>query len=111
MVSLWYNIKNADSKKRHTLHSISVGFAFFLILFVLTKIFSESLCPFKRIFGIPCFGCGMTRGFISILNFDFKSAFKYNALSIPLFAGIAFYFLFSLTDIIFNKKYVYAIEK
>ena len=53
----------------------------------------------------------MTRGFISILNFDFKSAFKYNALSIPLFAGIAFYFLFSLTDIIFNKKYVYAIEK
>ena len=61
--------------------------------------------------GISCFGCGMTRGFISILNLDFKTAFKYNVLSIPLFVGIALYSIYSLIDILFDKNYIYIIEK
>lgn len=69
-----------------------------------------SLCPIKNFFGVSCFGCGMTRGFISILNFDFKTAFEYNVLSIPLFFGIAIYVLLSLIDIIFDKNYIYIIE-
>ena len=53
----------------------------------------------------------MTRGFISILSLDFKTAYKYNVLSIPLFVSIALYFIFSLIDIIFDKNYIYVIEK
>lgn len=65
-----------------------MGSVLFAILAVLTKYFDVSLCPIKNIFGISCFGCGMTRGFISILHFDFKAAFEYNVLSIPLFVEI-----------------------
>ena len=111
MDNLWYKIKHINSRNRHTLHSLGVGFVFFVILFISTKIFSVSLCPIKNLFGISCFGCGMTRGFISILSLDFKTAYKYNVLSIPLFISIALYFIFSLIDIIFNKNYIYVIEK
>ena len=111
MDNLWYKTKNINSRKRHTLHSLSVGFVFFGLLYVLTIIFKVSLCPVKALFGISCFGCGMTRGFISILSLDFKTAYKYNVLSIPLFISIALYFIFSLIDIIFNKNYIYVIEK
>ena len=111
MDNLWYKTKNINSKKRHTLHSLGVGFVFFVILFILTKIFSVSLCPIKNFFDVSCFGCGMTRGFISILNFDFKTAFKYNVLSVPLFISIVLYFICSLIDVIFDKNYIYVIEK
>ena len=111
MDNLWYKTKNINSKKRHTLHSLGVGFVFFVILFILTKIFSVSLCPIKNFFGVSCFGCGMTRGFISILNIDFKTAFEYNVLSIPLFISIVLYFICSLIDVIFDKNYIYVIEK
>ena len=108
---LWSKYKQLSNRKRHTLHSLSVGFVFFVILFFLTKIFSVSLCPIKSILGISCFGCGMTRGFISILNLDFKTAFEYNVLSIPLFVGIALYCIFSLIDFFLDKNYIYIIEK
>ncbi len=111
MDNLWYKTKNIDSRKRHTLHSLGVGFVFFVVLFLLTKLFSISLCPIKNIFGASCFGCGMTRGFISILNLDFKTAFEYNVLSIPLFVSIALYCIFSLIDFFLDKNYVYIIEK
>lgn len=108
---LWSKYKQLSNRKRHTLYSVGVGFVFFAVLFFLTKIFSVSLCPIKNIFGISCFGCGMTRGFISILNLDFKTAFEYNVLSIPLFVSIALYCVFSLIDFFLDKNYVYFIEK
>ncbi|MBR7131918.1 MAG: DUF2752 domain-containing protein [Clostridia bacterium] len=111
MDSHWYKTEKQNNRKRHTLHSLSVGFVFFVILFILTKIFSISLCPIKAIFGISCFGCGMTRGFISILYLDFKAAFEYNVLSIPLFVGIALFSIFSLLDFFFDKNFIYIIEK
>lgn len=111
MASLWYKLKNANIRKRHTLHSLSAGFVFFIFLFVFTKIFSVSLCPVKNLFDISCFGCGMTRGFISILNLNFKTAYEYNVLSIPLFIGIVLYFILSLIDICFDKNYILVIEK
>lgn len=111
MDTLWYKLKNTNNRKKHTLHSLGVGFAFFIILYILTKVFSISICPINNIFGISCFGCGMTRGFISILNLDFKTAFYYNVLSIPLFISIAIYCIFAITDIIFDKNFTYNIEK
>ncbi len=111
MDSLWSKAKKLNSRKRHTLHSLGVGFVFFVVLFVLTKIFSVSLCPIKTFWGISCFGCGMTRGFISIINLEFKTAMEYNVLSIPLFIGIAIYSVCAIIDIFFDKNYVDMLEK
>ena len=69
-----------------------------------------SLCPIQSIFNVSCFGCGLTRGFIAILHFDFCKATEYNVLSIPLFISVFMYVLFSFTDIIFDKNYIEAIE-
>ena len=111
MDSRYYKLKNICNKKRQTLRSLCVGFVFFGILFVLTKFFSVSLCPVKNCFGISCFGCGMTRGFISILHFDLKKAFEYNVLSVPLFAGIVLYSVLLMADILFCKNYILKFEK
>lgn len=66
-------------------------------LFLLLVIFGGGLCVFKRLTGIPCPGCGLTRGFLAILRLDFSSAFSYNILVIPLFlcmcaAALLFFF-------------------
>lgn len=111
MVSRWFKTKNIDIKKRLTLRSLCAGCVFFGFLFAFTKIFSLSLCPIKRLTGISCFGCGLTRGFISILKLDFKSACKYNILSVPLFICIALYFFCALADVFLGKNYIAAIEK
>lgn len=40
----------------------------------------HSICLFKNIFGIECYGCGMTRAILSSLHFDFDNAYQYNKL-------------------------------
>ena len=65
---------------------INLSILVFGTLFVylaITNIFSFK-CIFKDLFGIRCPGCGLTRSFISILNFDFISAIKYNFLGIAI---------------------------
>ncbi len=111
MDSLWYKDDNINKRKRHALHSLGVGFVFFVILYILTKIFSVSLCPIKTYLGFSCLGCGMTRGFISILNLEFAKAIKYNVLSIPLFFGIVIYFILCIIDILLNKNFIFNFEK
>ena len=111
MDSRCYKKRNITYGKKHTLRSMCVGFAFFVLLIVLSKFFCISVCPFKNIFGVSCFGCGMTRGFLSILKFDFKSAYCYNILSIPLFCCIAIYFILIVVDILFDKDFISAVEK
>ncbi len=50
-------------------------------------------CPFYRVFGVPCPGCGLTRAWLAVLRFDFAAAFGYNFMfwSVPL---LALYVLF-----------------
>ncbi|WP_324363240.1 DUF2752 domain-containing protein [Acetivibrio sp.] len=43
-------------------------------------------CFFKSITGYNCPSCGMTRSFVSIGHFDFKSAFRYNMAGIFAYA-------------------------
>ena len=109
MDSLYY--KKRIMKKRHDLHSMCAGIVFFCILYVYNKFCSFSLCPIKNIFGFSCFGCGLTRGFVAILKLDFKSAVRYNILSIPLFIGILLYCCFLVIDFVYKKEYIEKIER
>ena len=49
------------------------------------------LCLYKRFFGIPCPGCGLTRAFQSLLSGDLRKAFYYHPLwwALPLLLGAA----------------------
>lgn len=43
------------------------------------------LCPSRFLFGIECFGCGMTRAIMHIHHFDFVEGFYYNYLSLLVY--------------------------
>lgn len=111
MVNLWHKYKSLPYGKKRTLRSLGVGCVFFLILYIITRLFSVSVCPIKNLFGISCFGCGLTRGFIEILHFRFKSATICNVMSVPLFFGILLYFILAVADIFYDKNYIEKIEK
>lgn len=40
----------------------------------------HSICLFKLIFHHECWGCGMTRAFVSLAYLDFEGAWQYNHL-------------------------------
>ncbi len=111
MVNRYFDIKAGLKKYRITLISLLMGIITFICACVLTTIFQSTLCPIKLIFDKECFGCGMTRAFISIISFDYISAIKYNVLSIPLFIGIFLYCLVLFIDIIFAKNMIKSVEK
>ena len=48
------------------------------------------LCMSRRIFGIDCPGCGLTRCFVSLAHGDLRSAWRYNPAGVWLFAIVAF---------------------
>lgn len=48
------------------------------------------LCTFRRLTGMGCPGCGMTRCFIALAHGDLRSAWTYNPAGLLFFAIIAF---------------------
>ncbi len=40
----------------------------------------HSICLFVNLFGVECFGCGMTRAVYSAVHLDFARAMSYNKL-------------------------------
>ena len=110
MVNPWHKYKSASKRKKTALHSLIAGLGFFSIIYIITRFFSITLCPIQNIFGKDCFGCGLSRGFVSILFFDFYSAIEYNVLSIPLFLGILAYAILCFSDILFERNDLERIE-
>ncbi len=48
-------------------------------------------CPIRYVFGVQCPGCGMTRALLSVLRFDFASAFAFHpAWLVPPVAAVLF---------------------
>ena len=56
------------------------------ILIVAFMYFSGIHCIVRRIFGIVCPGCGLTRAILAALRLDLAAAFGYNAMfwSVPV---------------------------
>ena len=61
-------------------------------------------CPFHKITGLYCPGCGITRCILSILKLDFYQAFRYNPLVFIMLPFIILYFCYKLYIALFNKK-------
>lgn len=55
-----------------------------------TQIPLPELCSFRRMTGMDCAGCGMTRCFISLGHGDLLGAWKYNPAGILLYAIVLF---------------------
>jgi hypothetical protein len=53
----------------------------------------EPICPSKRFLDIDCPGCGLTRGIMHLLHFDFTGAWEYNALSFPILIALGIVWL------------------
>jgi hypothetical protein len=58
---------------------ILIPVAFYFVPLELLKS-QNSICLFKNLTGIECYGCGMTRAILSAIHFRFVDAFHYNKL-------------------------------
>jgi hypothetical protein len=72
-----YNIKN---RLLLALYFIIPLVLFFIPLDWLNK--QHTICLVKNIFGVNCFGCGITRAVISGIQLDFDKSFEYNKMVI-----------------------------
>ena len=110
MASLLSNLKKHIRHKRYSLRQYGVGIIFFSALSIYTQVWGKPLCLLQNLFGVACFGCGMTRGFISILHLRFAQAWNHNILSIPLFFGILLHAGLLLVDICLGTQLVEKLE-
>lgn len=46
--------------------------------------FTDTTCLWRKITGIPCPTCGVTRALMSLLRMDFQSYIYYNCMAVPL---------------------------
>lgn len=75
-----------------------------LLLFYAAFLYAAEIqCPFYSLTGLRCFGCGMTRAWISVLQFDFHRAFSQHLMfwSVPLL-----YLFFLYDGRLFRKKWL-----
>lgn len=62
-----------------TLRNIGIVLAVGIAYYIFIKLTGWAIpCPFRKMFGFYCPGCGVSRMLISIIQMDFVSAFHYN---------------------------------
>ena len=100
---------NFSKIKSNNCKNITLLFAYIILPIILFFIPLEwlnkqhSICLIKNIFGIECFGCGITRAIIAGVQLDFTKAMEYNKMVIfvlPLFI----HEWIKKLKLIFNKK-------
>ncbi len=47
-----------------------------------------AVCTFRRIFGVDCPGCGLTRAFVAVAHGRLAAAWHYHPVGVLLFAGV-----------------------
>jgi len=70
----------------------------------------ESICLSMYLFDLQCLGCGLTRGVMHFLHFDFKGAWEFNKL-VFVVLPIAILFWIYLLGKLINKPYFLFFDK
>lgn len=78
---------------------IPVTLGYFLYHFIAMKLWNAS-CPLLLILGIPCPGCGLTRGLLCLLRFNFSGAAIINP---TIYAWALFFIIYVLTKYFLGK--------
>lgn len=71
--------KDKKPHKKHLARFFVIG-AVFVAYAVVFSIFFDSACIFKRITGIPCPSCGITRAHLAFFRLDFAGAVEMHPL-------------------------------
>ena len=66
----------------------------------------HTICLFKNIFGIDCYGCGITRAVLSGLHFNFEDAINYNIM-VVIVLPLLIYIWIRITMSLYNKTSSY----
>ena len=67
----------------------------------------KSICIFTNVFGVECWGCGITRAIFSALYFRFAEAWEYNRLVVIVLPLLMFEWLKAVVQslkFLLNKK-------
>lgn len=76
-----------------------------LTYLILTKFLNISIfCPFHKITGFYCPGCGITRMLLALISGDFYQAFRYNSL---LFISLPFLLFLYINALLFPRNPFY----
>jgi hypothetical protein len=62
------------------------------------------LCSMRRMWGLPCPGCGMTHAFVALSHGDLGAALHYNAMALPLYVGGLAWLLLRLYERVSGRK-------
>lgn len=77
-----------------------------LIIIPIEKIESRSICIIYNLFGVKCFGCGITRAYANILRLNLGKAIEYNSLILIIFPLSLFIMINEIYTFIKKKKSV-----
>ncbi len=63
-----------------------------------------SFCLFKNLFGIKCYGCGLTRGLSAMLHLDFNRMYELNKLNIITIPLLSFLYVKEVYKLFSKQK-------
>lgn len=79
--------------KKRLLHTIIIFSIFFLLAWLLlfvTKSDMPSICLIRRLTGLKCPGCGMSRALLALIRLDISAAIGHNLLVLPILLYIVY---------------------
>lgn len=87
---------------------LSVGIVTAAAIFVLLAKAGIGIgCPFHKLTGLQCPGCGNSRAAIALLRLDFSASFAYNPLFLPQIAYIAWVYIHSSVSYLKGNRFSY----
>lgn len=94
-------MEKPKAKKLFIIFGIVMGI--FLLTVFVKHLNGESFCIFKHLTGIPCPGCGISRGLAAIFTGHFVKACQYNLLSYPIAIGSFIIVIWNVVDLLKGK--------